>query len=435
MSKTFEEHWKAFQEQQRILGGEGSAGRIRGRPISEVKPEAVEWLWKGYVASGKLTVIDGDPGLGKSTLALHIAARLTVGGTLPGDAGPREPRNVFLLTGEDGLADTVRPRLEAMGADLNRVHTLDDVVAYDKTSRETRLFQLPDDVDKIAKYGAPHTPLYTVTEGVAPTQEGLDPVLLIIDPLAAFVSPTLNMWKDQDARRALLPLAKLAEAANLAIILIRHLTKKEDGQPIYRGGGSIGIIAAARAGFVVAKDPDRPEVRVLASVKNNLGPTPPSLAFHIAGASNGSSLLEWEGESEWTAESLLGGLSTDPSRQIDQAVAFLEPLLKARSHTVPELRDLVSTQGLGFDEKTLARARVRMGADVHREGFGKGAHYVWSLPSIVDQEPADSVANNEKDRTLENSPEKLHEVTRESEGMPAQLVQENRPRLVRRASQ
>jgi hypothetical protein len=224
-----------------------------GKLLSSVEPEEVSWLWPSWLALGKLALVDGDPGLGKSAMTLDLAARVSSGKVFP-DGAECEPAGVVLLSAEDGLADTIRPRLDAAGAD---------------TSKVLALATVPDEDG--------HDRLLSIPEDLALIEKGIRRVgarLVVVDPLMAFLSGDTNSHRDQDVRRALAPLAGLAERTGAAVLVVRHLNKAAANNPLYRGGGSIGIIGAARMAFVVGKDPQDESRRVLASTKNNLAKPP-----------------------------------------------------------------------------------------------------------------------------------------------------------------
>jgi RecA-family ATPase len=272
-----------------------------GLLLSEVEPERVEWFWRGRIPLGKLTLIDGNPGEGKSALTTDLAARKSAGRRWP-DGEPCVPGSVVICSAEDGLSDTIRPRLDAAGADPEKVLALATV----KDRNGERLLSIPEDLDVI--------------------QRGIGRVgaeLVIVDPLMAFLSGGHNAHKDQDVRRALAPLAKLAEETGAAVLVIRHLNKGSGGDPLYRGGGSIGIIGAARSALLVARHP-HDERRVLASLKNNLAEPAPSLAFALVGAANGAVRVEWKGLTTHTAAALLA-VPTDPEERsaLEEATEFL----------------------------------------------------------------------------------------------------------------
>jgi len=228
--------------------------------LSQVAPQPLRWLSPGRLTAGKITILDGDPGLGKSTLLCEFAARISRGEALPGGEAA-SPRPVILMSAEDDPFDTIRPRIDAAGGDLRRVIAFATLPDHDSAGT---LGAIPDHVsileEIISRTGA---------------------ALLIIDPLVAYLARGHNANSDQGVRRAFHSLKGLAERTGAAIVAVRHLNKSMTANPIYRGGGSIGIIGAARCGLLLAPDPDDAERRILASTKDNLGPPPPSLAFRL----------------------------------------------------------------------------------------------------------------------------------------------------------
>ena len=250
--------------------------------LADVKPEKVGWLWRWYVPVGKIITLDGDPGLGKSTVALDIAARVTVGGEWPDGSRCDPPGDVLIMSAEDGVADTIRPRLDAAGADSSRVHVIDHGI--DEWG-EPKALTLGD--------------IYEIERHITETNARL----LVIDVLMAYMPGDAN--KDQDVRKALTPLAKVAERTECTMLLLRHLRKNKGGEPVHQGGGSIGIVGAARAGYVIVRDPDHDDVRIFASVKSNLASRPKSLTFRLVGAANGAVAVDWTGEDRRSASELL----------------------------------------------------------------------------------------------------------------------------------
>jgi len=321
--------------------------------LSEIERERVEWLWPGRIPLGKLTVLDGDPGLGKSTLALAIASRVTTGAVFPD--GARCPTGgVVILTAEDGLADTVRPRLDAAGADLSRVRALP--FSADGASAPV----LPDDIP---------------TLGGAIRQ--MNASLVIVDPLMAYLPPTVNTFRDQDVRVALAPLVALAERAKCAILVIRHLNKREGGPAIYRGGGSIGISAAARSILLVACDPDDRERRVLASVKGNLCAPAPSLAFRLVAADGEAVRIEWCGTSPLDADRLLAGRPGGPTGEaLTDAEAFLADILAEGPQPAEAVK--AAARDAGIAARTLRRAQESLGVVTTKVGYAPSV-WMWEL--------------------------------------------------------
>jgi 5S rRNA maturation endonuclease (ribonuclease M5) len=336
--------------------------------LADVEPERVEWLWAGRIPRGKLTLLDGDPGLGKSTVAYDIAARVTRGLPMPGETAGAAVADVVILSHEDGLADTIRPRLEAADADLRRVHAIQ---AVPTSSGGARLPVLPEDLREIV----------AVVDARAAK-------LLVIDPLFAYLASEVDSFRDHDVRAALAPLAAAAERSRLSILVIRHLNKRAGGPAIYRGGGSIGIIGLARSGLVVASDPDDPAQRILASVKNNLGPPAPSLRWQLVGNSAGVARVEWLGTSEHNADALLSDPAdmTDERSALREACDFLRELLGSGEQSAADV--FKRGREAGVSERTMERAKRRLGVR-HRKQFGSG-RFVWYLP-----EPAPIAASEE----------------------------------------
>jgi hypothetical protein len=305
---------------------------LRLCPVSEVTPRAVAWLWPGRLALGKPAVLEGDPGLGKSLLTLDLCARLSTGAPFPDGSGGREPANLIILNGEDNDADTIRPRLQALGAQLERIYV------PERTDDAEPLLQLPDHTDRLER-------------ALVARQARL----LVIDPLVAFLERQVNMNDDASIRRAVFRLALIAEKHACAMLLVRHLNKRPGLRSLYRGGGSIGLLGASRSAWLVARDPEVPERRVLAEVKNNLGPAQPSLAFTVTHAAEGGQpLLSWLGPCAWTADALLGGEPATVTPR-DQAKDFLKAALQDGPRSSRDLWNLAEKEG--FTERTLRRAK------------------------------------------------------------------------------
>jgi len=338
--------------------------------LTDVASRAVRWLWPGRLPLGKLTVLDGDPGLGKSALTLDLAARVSAGRPMPD--GVRElggPRGVVLLSAEDGLEDTIRPRLEAASADLARVIALTSVVGQARRLT-TRLPTLSD--------------LKPIREAVA----AVDAALVVVDPIMAFLPSGVDGSNDAQIRSVLAPLAVLANKVGAAVLVVRHLTKSGRANPLYRGGGSIGIIGGARSGLLAARDPRDPAGtrRVLASTKVNLAAPPPSLAYRVEAAPNGSIRILWEGPTDHTATSLLDDLSARDQRgALAEAREVLRQLLADGPKPVPAIQ--AEARQAGINERTLRRAREALGIVPRKGGFRGG--WLWELPPApTDPRPA-----------------------------------------------
>lgn len=310
-----------------------------GIRVSDVEPKPVEWLWHPRVPRGKVTVLDGDPGLGKSTLTLELAARITSGRSLPDDERDVEPQSVVLLTAEDDIADTIRPRLDAAGADVARVTVLDSSLTIPR-----------DDAQLLRAIEREHA------------------ALLIIDPLMAFLGAGVDSHKDQDVRRGLSGLALIANQTGAALLIVRHLNKSGGGNPLYRGGGSIGIIGAARAGLIVGVDPEDDSRRVLAVTKANLGPSAVSLSFRIEGhpLNRRVAAVKWLGTVKHDARSLLSQDTPERRGALGKAVKFLGEALADGERQAIDVR--AEAREAGIASRTLDRAKPK--AHVHAKKIG-----------------------------------------------------------------
>jgi len=325
--------------------------------LDTVTPEVVKWLWQGYIPLGKITIMDGDPGLGKSTLTVDLAARVSIGDTMP-DGTLGITGGVIIVSAEDGLADTIVPRLKAHGADLTRVAALQGVL------------------DERRKGGL-RPPTIGDIEEIRKACNKVQATLLIIDPLMAHLDGSINSFRDQDIRRALTPLSLLADETGVAVVLVRHLNKSGGAQAIYRGGGSIGIIGAARCAFIVAKDPEDDNKRVLASIKNNLAKMRPSLSFSLENTETGVAKIKWHGESGYKADALLLCPSSEEEQTVlDEAKTFLKDALANAPVKVQAL--FKDARGAGISDTALRRAKKALGIMAKKEGF-QGA-WKWALP-------------------------------------------------------
>ena len=326
--------------------------------LDTVEPEDVRWLWPGRIPLAKLALLEGHPGIGKSHLTLDFAARVTIGRAFPGAGSAIDRANVVVLTAEDGLGDTVRPRLQAAGGNPKRVAVLN---GFRMNGDELRLPIIPDDLPAIRQV--------VLDEGAA---------LVIVDPFAAFLASGVNSWRDHDVRRAMAPLAQLADETDAAVLVVRHLTKSANGAAILAGGGSIGMIGAARAAMLVAKDPEDESRRVLAVVKSNLAAIPPSLSFRLEETEDRRSRIAWCGESLHSADQLIAAQRDDSERgALDVAIDFLKAQLA--DHTPHPKKDVLgSARSEGIAVRTLERAAAKLNVAVERDPKKNMAF--WKLP-------------------------------------------------------
>jgi hypothetical protein len=329
------------------------------QPVSQLLPQELSWLWPGRLALGKLAILDGDPGLGKSLVTLDLCARLSTGRPFPdGAQGLSVPTSAIVLNAEDSARDTVRPRLHALGADLDRVFVL----------------QIDDPLSD--------TPLvFPGSEDYLDLALGLTGArLVVIDPIVAFLERTIFIGSDQSVRRALRPLARLAEKHQAVILLVRHLNKRHGSCSIYRGGGSIGFLGACRSGWLVAREPGNSQRRILAQVKNNLAAPQPSLAFDVQVPDGAMASLSWLGSVSWSADQLLAAASQPVPflTPRDRARDFLAGLLDAGPRTSHDIWDRGQAQG--FSERTLLRASHELKIEAKRVWLDGKLRSVWHLP-------------------------------------------------------
>ncbi len=341
--------------EQPVLNGKAPSGTIWMSDVTETK---TEWPWNGYVPIGKLTIIDGDPGVGKSSLTCDMAARVSTGRAMP-DGSPGISGNVLMLSYEDTPHDTVVPRLKAHNAELSRIagfkNTVDDPIP-----------RIPDDIERLR------------SEVIAKNAR-----LVVLDPLANAFGKGINANSDADVRRALGPLAALAGETNAAFVVVRHFKKSEEGPALYRGGGSIGIVAQARSVLAVVEDPDCDSGCVLAQIKSNLGPLQPSWSFRIDGPDGCTARVIWDGVSAYDAETLLCAASR-PKKE-GKALKVKKLIVELLQNGPMPYRDVVQAveeAGIVASDRTARRVKQELGIVSKPIGFGTDSFNLWSLPSV-----------------------------------------------------
>jgi hypothetical protein len=325
--------------------------------LENVRPRPLEWIWPGRIARGKLCLLDGDPGQGKSLLTLELCARLTRGDVFPDGAAGGPPANVLLVGCEDTPEDTLVPRLLALGAERSRIFAYQ---GWATAAGLSRLPSFPRDLPELERL-------------IQQTQSRL----AVLDPWTAFLDAAASGLNELMARRVLMALGGVAERTGCALLLVRHLRKSGRAQALYRGTGSIGIIATIRSAFLLGRDPEDPNRRVLACLKCNFGPPPPALAFTVAGPPERPQVV-WEGPTELTADQLLAVPPRTPLPR-QRAVAFLQQRLRERPRPAALLLTEARTEGIS--ESTLQRAKRQLNIEVRRQDDGEGKEATfWALP-------------------------------------------------------
>lgn len=322
--------------------------------VSDVQPQAVDWLWEGRIPKGTLTVFDGDPGRGKGLVVCDLAARITTGRDMP-DGSPGAVGRVLYLTTEDAISFVVRPRLDVARANIDLVFVL--------TPGSEALIKFPDNCDLLKR---------SVRE--------LEAALVIIDPLSAFLGDSINSHKDSDIRRALTPLHQLAEGTGVSIIGIRHLNKSNGVSAMYRGGGSIAIAAAARSLVVFGSDPEQQGDRIMGWVKLNIAELPCSLRYQVEtvvhpalkdkyGKPAEIAKVRWLGESDVHADQLVQA-APDPEHQsqLDEGCELIRQIF-GDSTQVLAMEAEKALRDAGISDGTKARARRKLGVASRKSSF------------------------------------------------------------------
>jgi AAA domain len=342
-----------------------SGPELIARCAADVNPEPVEWLWPGRIALGKLTLIAGEAGLGKSQVSIAMAASVTTGGEWPCREGRAPQGGVVILSAEDGAADTVVPRLMAAGADLERV----ELVSAVRDEKSRRAFDLSVDLALLER---------KISEG--------DVKLVIIDPISSYLGPKVDSHVNAAVRAVLEPVSEMAARLRVAIVAITHPPKGTGTTAINRFIGSIAFVAAARAAFMVTCDAEDEIRRLFLPVKNNLAPLGKGLAFRleqrlVADGIVGSSVA-WETETVTiTADQALQAADDRGGGEGAGADAeeFLREALAGGAVAVIDLKADAKQAGLSWT--TIRRAKDRLGVVATRESHGRdgAGRWTWAL--------------------------------------------------------
>ncbi|WP_374601056.1 AAA family ATPase [Niveibacterium sp.] len=332
--------------------------------VADVESKPIEWLWRNTFALGKLSIIAGDPGLGKSQTTIALAAAVSAGLPLP--SGERcEPANVIFLTAEDDVADTIRPRLEAAGADLSRVFVVDGVAGLTADGRPGRkAFNLRSDVQRLVEAAKERAPVR----------------LVVVDPISAYLGGA-DSHNNAEVRELLTYLSDFAMASRAAVVAVTHLNKGSSSA-MGRVTGSVAFVAAARAAYLVTRHPDDEEMRVMVPLKNNLGDDRTSYTFRVQSVTLPSGIatsrVEWQGSEEMSASE---ALEAAPKRVTNakraNAQSWLRSELAHGPRSASELQQAARDEGI--TAATLRRAREALEVVSFKSPGSRDGGWMWSL--------------------------------------------------------
>lgn len=314
---------------------------------SNVCQREIDWLWFPYIPYGKLTVLQGDPGDGKSTFILQIAALLSKGLPMPDGYRVKEKQSSIYQCSEDDLADTIKPRLVAAGADCSRIAFIED--------DDERLTLEDKRIEK--------------------TLEATQARLLVIDPIQAYMTQDYDMQNATRIRSVLGGLSDLAGKYRCAVVLVGHMNKSTGGKDLYRGLGSIDIAAIARSVLMIVRDKENPKLRYMLPVKSSLAPEGSAIAFSFTREAG----FQWNGPCNVDVNTLLENES-DRGSKLSTACKYLDEALSLRDMSSKEVYDQMARKSIG--KRTVANAKQMMKITSYK----KNNVWFWKLPTHFDQE-------------------------------------------------
>lgn len=385
--------------------------------MSDIEMKPISWLWLDRIARGKITVIAGNPGLGKSQLTAWLASTTTQGSCWRDSDQNAEIGEVIFLSAEDDAADTIKPRLLAAGANVSRCHILEAVnIETEDGKISKRGFDLSQDIERIGK---------------AIESRSGNVRLVIIDPISAYLGK-VDSNKNAEVRGLMMQLKVLAERHDVAIVLITHNNKDDRKNPIDRVIGSIGMVAAARAAYTVVQDTKKPEIRYFLPIKNNIGNDYDGFAYEIEGVTLPEGIVTsrvWFHEGTIDAKSILNPEPEVKPTATNSAADFLRKLLIKN----PMMKNVVieEAEGAGYSKASIQRAAHKIGVRRKKQGMKGG--WLWSLPTTdMYGNPTEDIEDTEGGNGLSITPsatevQSFEEITPATEGMTPKNMQSLTP--------
>jgi Bifunctional DNA primase/polymerase, N-terminal/AAA domain/Primase C terminal 1 (PriCT-1) len=330
--------------------------------LADVEARPVDWLWEPFIPLRMLSMISGDPGAGKSFVALAVAADLSRG--MLRDGRIVEPANTLYLTVENPTAEVMRPRFDSLGGDPSRLHLLKGT-SFEVNSKE--------------QHGAVSLADIAVLDDAI---VGTNARLVIVDPLQSYLGASVDLHRSNETRPVMDGLAKLAERHGLAILLLRHLSKQAGGKAIHRGLGSIDLTGAVRSELLAGSLPDDPETRALVHIKSNVGRFGKALGYAI----DSKGCLAWTGESGVTEADLLAAPAGPGDHKLAEAAQWLTRQLRRGGREQREIRQAAEAAGISY--ATLRRAKDALRIRAHKAGLS--GPWMWSLSEDAHDSPEDA---------------------------------------------
>jgi hypothetical protein len=315
--------------------------------LSDIKPRRVDWFWEPFIPYEMITILEGDPGTGKSFIAMHLAAEMSRGGALP-NGKILKPGNVLYISAEDDPQYTTRPRVDAMGGDATRIHVLTGYLQFDDDGLDVLEAELSE----------------------------VEPDLVIVDPWVSFVPAKTKVTDSNAIRQILSKLGLLARDYGFAMLMIRHLVKSKQENALYQGGGTMDLIAYARSALRVGNHPNKPGSKVMAHLKHNVGPKGDSWEYSLdlSTIEGGVPSLQFVGEVNISVEQLSNTTTGDRLRPSEAAEAFLKHELAGGLKPSKVLARMAEQEGI--TQRTLDRAKKTLG--IH--AVQKKRKWYWKLP-------------------------------------------------------